>query len=170
MSRGDGSSHTHQAMEDFETMASEQTEKQMAVALGIPLRSLREIRKKMLAEKDWRREGRAVVLNPAGIKKLEEMLELKKKAGEPANEDAVKPQRKGEGKGLGLEGEELTGRVAKIWHSKARVLGVEIAGELLKVRVRTCEKFLLGMEIPIRKIGPDMWELARALPRWRGKW
>jgi len=41
---------------------------------------------------------------------------------------------------------------------------------VFRVRVRNSRNFVPRMTIPCRRIQADLWELARACPRFRGKW
>lgn len=41
---------------------------------------------------------------------------------------------------------------------------------ILRVRVRSSANFIVGMEIPARRIQGDLYELARPCPRARGRW
>jgi len=41
---------------------------------------------------------------------------------------------------------------------------------LVRVKVRDSKNFLPGMRLPCRHLQDDLYELARACPRWRGVW
>lgn len=43
-------------------------------------------------------------------------------------------------------------------------------GQMIRIRVRDNAKFVPGMEVPVRHLQKDLYELAGRNPRWRGKW
>jgi hypothetical protein len=51
-----------------------------------------------------------------------------------------------------------------------RIILAADGNAVVRVRVRNSENFLPGMLIPVRHIQGDLYELARACPRSRGRW
>ena len=51
-----------------------------------------------------------------------------------------------------------------------RILLATDGAGVLRVRVRNSENFIKGMKIPVRLIQGDLYELARACPRAKGRW
>ncbi len=48
--------------------------------------------------------------------------------------------------------------------------GVDAATQKVRVKVRTNENFIAGMEMRVRWKQSDYWECTQRMPRWRGRW
>jgi len=68
-----------------------------------------------------------------------------------------------------LSKEVVTMKVAELYRNK-RIIGARADGEVVRVRVRSSKNFVIGMEIPVVQVEENLWDLARACPRRRGKW
>jgi hypothetical protein len=68
-----------------------------------------------------------------------------------------------------LPGPVLTLRVLRTVLNPHIILATDGHG-ILRVRVRSSANFLPNMEIPVRHVQGDLYELARPCPRARGRW
>lgn len=55
-------------------------------------------------------------------------------------------------------------------YRNTRLLGATLGQQEIRVRVRNSRNFIRGMEIPVRHVRDDVYELARRAPRFRGRW
>ena len=145
-------------------------ESELAEASGIALRVLRETRKKLREGLDWTHGAGGVVLySRAGLEAivaevtaaplppglLEELANRTLPLPEPDDKSAAP---------------EKTGRVNRFWLNP-RLFQVRFAdGSTGNVRVKSCENFRIGMEVPVREVAPGLYELTRRAPRQPGRW
>lgn len=162
-------------------------EKEVAERLGVSREQLKAIREgHMERGADFELAGGQICLSEEGVRKLAVELGLTGKDGPAAGEQGelplpAVPQAESPGAPApnplqrrlpaAAGGQSVRmGRVKKRCKNKHIVL-VESEGETVRLRVKDNAKFVKGFEVPMRLIQePDIYELTRRAPRWKGKW
>lgn len=140
-------------------------EEELAAQLGVSRDALREVRSKVLTEgPDWVKQGREVVLRPAGVVKVHAALGHRSVAEAP---DPKAPE--GPAAPLQASAVEVL-RVHSIPRNKRLLLAVNGAGAVLRVRVKDSGKFTRGMEVSAVRCRGDLYEHVGRLPRYRGRY
>jgi hypothetical protein len=133
-------------------------EVELAERLGVSREVVRKIRMDLQEGEHWRQEHRFVELTPAGVTAVKAALSEPREA--PPELSKVESP---------VDGVvELT--VKRIYPRNPRVLEATYDGATVIVRVRRNVNFTAGMVIPCRPQSAGVWALARACPRFRGRW
>ena len=148
-------------------MAFPYLESRLAEAVGISLKAFRQARRKMAAQEDfdltddgvaYSAKGFHAVLAALGVSSTAVDFEiLQKKAAGPDATDLLP---------LALCG------VVERFFTNRLLLGVRLDDKrLVKLRVaQGRDLFVKRMRVRVRPAGPELFELATALPRRKGKW
>lgn len=151
-------------------------EKDLAVHLGVPRETLKQLRHDFFVDgKDYILKDRAIFLSdPAAYKAAR--FATGEKLPEPENEKNGAPPVSLPDSARRLlpasAGAPIT-RIGKVQHrcKNTHIVLVKSLGELVRMKVRHNRKFVPGMEVPMKLIEePDLYELARNMPRYVGKW
>ncbi|MBM4165239.1 MAG: hypothetical protein FJ222_12485 [Lentisphaerae bacterium] len=156
-------------------------EREVAEKLGLSRATIRAVREKVLVRgRDYDLEGGAVKYTDAGLQRVE--LEVGAKTAAPSTTPSPAENRRG-GEGQdspppaskapeGTLRDDFSPQEAVVVRGfrNLRLIQAEIAGRLVRVRVRNSVNFVKGMRIPVRLLNGDLYELARRCPRWRGRW
>lgn len=136
-------------------------EKDVARALGLALKVVRELRTQHLeAGVDWTKDGAAVFYRKEAVAKLRGALGLAL-TPPPAPVPPEAPKEEAPA--------ELTATVIRFYHNP-RILGIRVGDKEGRLRVRDPKNFTRGLECPVRLVAePDLYELTCRAPRWRGK-
>lgn len=140
-------------------------EAEAAEFAGLPLKKFAAARVRFLKQGvDWDVPGLHVAYCSAGLLSV-----LEKVTGKTGEEILLKFVQKISAPPA-IEQAEVTRIYPNPHLLQARLLAN--GGGLVLVRCKTTKNFRVGMELPIRKAGPDglIWELARRLPRYGGRW
>lgn len=149
------------------------SEADFAEQAGAPRDLVRQIRQKDLREgEDWLRQGRDVYLTPGGAVKLMGLLippHVSKASGSASQQaeavkigDQLTPIEQ-------TSPDAVTLRVRHVVKNPRMILATD-GQAVLRVRVADSKNFLPGMAIRCRHIQADLYELATACPRSRGRW
>lgn len=155
-------------------MSSVQTEfttkeSTLARTMGIPRGALRTARAKLLEGTDWKLIQNTVLYSENGMKRLERVLtgqsmspgaEKKGMAAKEPSKPLVEPP---------ATPEEKKGVVTALTRNR-QILMAEIDGETCRVRVRSSENFVAGMQLTVQHIDEDLYEFTGRCPRSRGRW
>ena len=142
-------------------------EQKVATETGIP----RDVLKKFRAEELTRDEDFALVCKSikysnAGLAKIRTKFSLPVEMPEKEKSPA-------------LPGKEVDGGpvqcmavVIKTYTLNTRIMDAALPdGKTVRIRVKDNKNFVPKMEVPVRPTpNPQIWELTRPCPRWRGKW
>ena len=153
------------------------SEKEAAEQIGVPQEKLKEIRDGLERGKDWNIVRGAILLTKTAVATVLGKLGLKDVADLPEKKDpppATTPEPVPPASvqmAMQRPGTEAILVMARKWRN-SRIVGAHRQGstEILRVRVKDNENFVLGMEIPARHVAQDLWELVGKCPRRRGKW
>ena len=154
-------------------------ESELAGRLGVDRAELRELRRGLIAEADWTRQGNAVAYTPAGVEKIAAALAGRLGGGEtPAPVEAGRGEAP-VGPGAAAVAELLKTepkrrlvacvvvRIPRVTRHRLLVRGP--AGEDFTVRVRENVNFIPGMTVQCLVQGCT-GTLAGRLPRRKGRW
>ena len=158
-------------------------EKEIAEELGVPLDAVAEQRAKHLVRgQDYDRVGHFIAYAAAAKETILAVFRVppekaavdqdKKKAAEvgtPTAEPANAEAGAGGEPTVQTEPEAVLAVVSALYRN-TRLVGATIGINEIRVRVRNSRNFVRGMEIPVRHVRDDVYELARRAPRFRGKW
>ena len=177
-------------------MAQEEyQEKKVAENIGVPHRTVQELRKNHLTEgTHYSKHGGFIFLEKIGLAKLMRLLGIdresrnnrslskqfdvevatvaeKSKIPEKTPRPGPEP---GESREDGRQGDPEPGEIRELVFSRKytnpRVVGATLNGEVQRVRVQNNKNFRRGMILPCRYMQEDFWELARKCPRRPGRW
>lgn len=146
-------------MPDFPYLESEAAE-----LSGLPLKKFAAARVRHLKQGiHWDLDGSQVAYCPEGLLAVIEQITGKNTGGELVLKFAQKTT---------APAEKLSAKVTRIYPNphllEARL---EDTGELIRVRCRTTKNFRIGMELPVQTSGmAGIYDLARRLPRYGGRW
>lgn len=158
------------------------TEAKYAKTSGLNRELVRAHRKAHLAEGvDWIKRKRIVVYRPSGLILLNRHFEIsapekksrEKKPGDSL--DRLKVRSTPINKKIVLAVALNAADIARPPTDKGKqpvhfaIAPEEAQTPPLRVRVRDNSKFVPGMEMPVRHIAGDLYELACNQPRWRGR-
>lgn len=136
----------------------------MASALGAPARNLATLRvKKMARGRDWELDGTTVLLTEAALTTLLALLES------PVDPRVLAQQCRAPGAPV-----QFTARVTgfppnpRLLHVAWREADLDRSAHIITAKR---DNFRIGMEVPIR-LNPtsQRYELARRVPRMKGRW
>lgn len=148
-------------------------EVELAAATGIHARVFQRLRLKELKEgSDWKLSGQKVVYGKNALARALELAtgeKVKKSgaiAGLPLNELERRCLLQ-----ISVATPPVTAIMARFFPNR-HLIGATLAdGKLIHVRVKSAKNFRRGMELPLRwNEGVQMFELARKLPRFPGRW
>jgi len=157
-------------------------EKDLAAQMGIPRATLKEIRDTQMTKGEhWDMVSMRICLSRAGVDLAATFVGLLDSEKDPRllldpdDTETVQADPPDHNQHLMLPASSSSGnvRIGKVSRitKNTRIILVESLGETVRMRVRHNGKFLPGMEVPMKLIEePDLYELARKAPRWRGKW
>lgn len=165
-------------------------EEEVAKTLGVTRGEIKKLRAAHLQEgADWEVQGRDVVLTDDGLTRLQDAIaRLKVKAAEKEqatqNELHAMYEEQSAQHVSKIMPEVLQGILQKVQENrkaeKMKVLKtfrnpriMECAteeGKVVRVRVRSSENFLPGMELQAFHEQDDVYTFEGRCPRWRGKW
>jgi len=148
-------------------MTPEISESELSKKLGITRESIAGHRKRNLNKgKDWRKAGRVIVYTQEGAERLMDVVGCVISTDE---KETLTEQNKS-------KNEEILTFIQGGFPNKRIIKAKRKNGELVMVRVKTSENFRptdhLGnpMTFPADLDGGNVWNIARSLPRWPGKW
>jgi hypothetical protein len=155
------------------------SENDAAAALGCSREYLRDLRKNALErDKHWTMKAREVVLTPEGVEAVREHIMLNC-GSEKVAVDGVVTAKIAVGAALagileraGKGADEIEVTVKRMVTNPRIVLADTEDGEEVRVAVRSSKNFRPGMVVPVRAVdaASGMYELARACPRYPGRW
>lgn len=162
------------------------TERNVATEIGLSSEAIRELRLKYLdPEEDWAlvrglvrytKKARDILLTAVRIPPAEAPSVAPAGAEAPTQSEAAETLRAiGPGGAWTILEDPRPWRPAEVTgrYKNRRVFLARLLVEpftIVTVRVRDSEKFLVGMEVPVRAIDVNLYELASRLPRWPGRW
>lgn len=153
----------------------------LADELGLPQKNLRAVRTGELTRGEhWQHVANEVRYSEDGRARLFGALNLAPPAGYLAPKNPAEPPPAGSN-GTGpaaaaaaaappRHGDVRELVCIRLFPLNKRILAAKLGGLEVRVRVADNRNITLGMALRCRLIGGDLWELARPLPRWRGKW
>lgn len=155
------------------------TESKLAEKLGISREILQRFRASTLNKGvDWSLEKRVVIYRPAGLilaaRHLGEIpAESKKKSKKAAKIDRLKvinaPRNRRIVFAVPLNSADKNPKNSNPNKGLRTITTADLKQPLLRVRVRDNSKFLPGMEMPVRHIADDVFELTGNQPRYKGR-
>lgn len=174
-------------------------EKDVAETLGVARKVLKDIRdRKMYRGEDFELVSSRICLSERGLELVVREIEGGKEKRAPESpQEASEPEGDTESEAPAESGEEDTpgeavtedlgylrkrlpaytttrGEVVgtvKAEYKNKHILGVDVDGTLVRLRVKNAWRFEPGMVVPMRLIRePDLYELTRREPRRRGRW
>lgn len=138
-------------------------ETEIAAATGIALKLLAKTRRQKLRQgEDWDLNGLRVAYSKTGLAAVLEKITGRVEATE-ALETLTRIDH-----GTAPAAPGVLGTVKK-FYLNPRLLGVQVNGTLVNVRVKETKNFQMGMDVPLRRID-GRYELGRRCPRFPGRW
>lgn len=150
------------------------SEKELAETIGVNRQKIKEIRKEYLTEnQDWDLVRGAIRISNSGVKKICEFLKISSKNAAP--EEGPLPPAPIDDKAVTTalvkyERKKAVVTVNRFFRNRRIIECLNDQGEPIRVRVKTNHNFRSGMKAPVYQVSEDLWELARACPRFRGRW
>lgn len=158
-------------MSDVQTEFTEK-ESSLSRSMGIPRGSLREARSKLLEGTDWAMVNNAVMYSETGMKRLERVLTGKTEYGPTAHaEKATGPVNDSDAALVHAPAPPVQKKCVVTSVTRNRqILMANIDEKDCRVRVRSSENFVPGMELTVHHIDEDLYEFIGRCPRAKGRW
>ena len=137
---------------------------------GLNRSVVRSVRRELREGVDWRQEGKEIAYSPEGLRRLQEKIMARDK-GE-AQKNAQRGAGEPDGPVLGDPvAEKKTAGVITGLPKNRRIVFAEVAGRPARVRVRSSEHFVVGMELAdLVHVDEDLFDYTGRYPRARGAW
>lgn len=169
-------------------------ESRIPARFGVSRNEVRQARKRALVEgSDWWVDNKRVCIAEEGVEKIATELGVMRSENTTEQNVHQRAQNKSDGHPVGvytsqdLKPRALLPEQARSLIAPATPLKKTVRlfktcvnpriiqcrdgdGDLIRVKVKDASKFTPAMEIPIRHIEADLYELDRPEPRWRGRW
>lgn len=140
-------------------------EREIAAALGLSRKRVKEARAEGLrSPADWVLKGARVQYTRRGVRRSLAVIGLRGVVS-PAEVIREIVRRRKER----AEAPIVMARVTKLYPEEYPAVCAVIGGQRVDVAVRDSRKFVLGMTIPMKRVG-GRYILARRCPRWQGRW
>lgn len=137
-------------------------EDDFAARIGVSRESLREVRAKVLSTDDWHRDGKHIVLRPSGFAKVLAALGMKSlDIVEASSASVYGPASAPQVEVLRVHSKPMNTRL---------LMATNANGTVLRVRVRSSEKFMPGMQVQAANVQGDLYQHVGRLPRYRGRY
>lgn len=156
----------------------------LATKLNVTPDEIRKRRKKLLAENtDWKQVGNEIFYTDAAVDAIRASLGLPAHKEPEATTPPLEPQKTPDAPPATQPEPDKTPvaetpLVLTVYRivTNPRIIEAHFADKnpadranILRIRVRDNSNFTRGMEVPVRLITGDLYELTGRLPRWRGK-
>lgn len=161
-------------------------EARLGAVLGLTRETMRRLRNEHLREgQDFTLDGNRVLYTEEAAGRVAELVKVGGRQLKQLLEDVPAPKKAPPHHEATITGDTVTLRVWKTYATKreegklvyGKVLHAHFpdadpteAANLVRVRVRSSEHYVRGMEIPAVHLVEDLYQCARPDPRWRGAW